>query len=87
MAAASAASSSTLLFDQLADLGDPLPPGIPSDEAGFGALVQQASAAAAVVEGSAPLAVLARELVRRAKAAEAAMEEDEVSGVWDWVDG
>lgn len=63
-----------------------MPPGVPGDEAGFCALVAGAGGAAAVVEGGSsgggPLAALARALVGRVRAAEAAMEEDEV-GVLD----
>lgn len=86
--AASASAATTLLYDQLLDLGDPLPPGVPGDEAGFCALVESAGGAAAVLEGgSSLLSALAGALVGRVRAAEAggdgdgdvaAMEEDEV---------
>lgn len=84
------AAAATLLFDQLADLGDPLPASVPGDEASFCALVQGAGAAA-VVGKEGPLATLARELVRRARVAEAGMEEEEdevggyVCGVRRWL--
>lgn len=76
------AAAAQLLFDQLSDLGDPLPAGVPNDEAGFCALVQDAPAPAAVrTDGSSGghplLATLARALVRRVWSAEAAMEEEE----------
>lgn len=78
-----------LLFDQLSDLGDPLPAGVPNDETGFCALVKRASAAAALGTngnggGDPLLGTLARALIRRVWAAEAAMEEEgkeEVSGL------
>lgn len=83
------AAAVQLLFDQLSDLGDSLPAGVPNDEAGFCALVQDAPAPAAVRTdessgGNPLLGALARALVRRVRAAEAAMEEEEgeeVSGV------
>lgn len=100
--AASASAATTLLYDQLIDLGDPMPPGMPSDEASFCALVESAGGAAAVGEGDnsssggggGPLSALARALVGRVRAAEAgrdgaeAMEEDEVGFVslGGWVD-
>jgi hypothetical protein len=80
-AAATVMAAATLLFDQLSDLGDHLPAGVPGDEAGFCALVQGA-AAGAVGDGSGsgsgsgsgggPLPLLARSLIQRIRAAEAA---------------
>ena len=89
MAAPAASAATTLLYDQLLDLGDPLPPGVPGDEAGFCALVESAGGAASVLEGDSssgggPLSGLARALVGCVRAAEAggdgdvaAMEEEE----------
>lgn len=70
------AAAAILLFDQLADLGDPLPAGVPRDEAGFCSLVQGAGSVDNDDDSSAaaagPLQTLARELVRRVRAVEAA---------------
>lgn len=91
MAAAAAAAAATLLYDQLSDLGDPLPAGVPGDEAGFCFLVAGAGGAAAVLEegASGPLPTLARALVGRVRAAEGEMEADEVGCMWGlvWLGG
>lgn len=76
-----AAAAATMLYDQLSDLGDPLPAGMPGDETGFCSLVAGAGGAAAVLEedggasGGGPLPTLARALVGRVRAAEGEMEE------------
>lgn len=93
MAAAAAAAAATLLYDQLSDLGDPLPAGVPGDEAGFCFLVAGAGGAAAVLEeggaSGGPLPTLARALVGRVRAAEGKMEADEVRWVCGlvWLNG